>query len=138
MNEWHDVPHRLTVRGLKAPILEWKPEMTFLDRVRFSLLPLGITESTISKFTFDSINLTSVRSRETIVIHPFSLRREKSLSTDAIVGLVHALRQQMQCKVILIGSTEDRSRTSDVSARIPSILTELQHDLPALASLLSN
>lgn len=105
IENWHNKIHKVYSNVQVNKIEEWTPELNFMDRIKMVLNTIGINNEKINKYTLTDFQKVN-KKKESILIHPFSMITNKSLSNIQLLSLIDFLIDRFDSKIIIIGGKE--------------------------------
>lgn len=105
IENWFNKSQKVYSNIKDARVQQWFPELNFLERIRIVLETVGISSNNIIKFSLTQNPWKDVE-KESILIHPFSMIKNKSMSVSQLQALVNYLKEKSGCGIIITGGKE--------------------------------
>lgn len=138
IENWFDKSQKVYTNIKNEKIQQWSPELNFLERIRIVLESVGIKNNKINKFKLNRNPDKNIEIKS-ILIHPFSMIKSKSISVSQLKALVNYLKDKFDCQIIITGGKE-LSSYSELSHSISSLSVEIKanENLSNLVELICN
>jgi len=138
IENWFNISQKVYTNIKDEKIHQWFPELNFLDRIRIVLETIGINTDKITKFNLTR-NPRNYNKKESILIHPFSMIKNKSMSFSQLQALVNYLKERLGCGIMITGGIELNS-SSEIYHWLSSVSVEIRSNqqLSSLVELILN
>ena len=138
IEDWFDKSQKVYTNIKDAKIQQWFPELNFLERIKIVLETIGISNNKITKFNFARNPENDIK-KESVLIHPFSMIKNKSMSVSQLQALVNYLKEKSGCGVMITGGKELNS-SSEFYHWLSSMPVDIRgnEQLPNLVELILN
>jgi ADP-heptose:LPS heptosyltransferase len=105
-SEWYNKKHEVIVKGALSRNLVWLPGNNYLDRIKFPLSVFwDLSHNNCFQKKIMEINVSVSKYSDSILVHPFSRSKERTLNQVCLKKLVGHLEKYN--KVFVIGQTDD-------------------------------
>jgi ADP-heptose:LPS heptosyltransferase len=138
IENWFNKSQKVYTNIKDAKIQHWFPDLNFLERIRIVLKTIGINNNEISKFRLTRNPEKNIK-YESILIHPFSMIKKKSMSITQLQSLVNYLKEKLGCGIILTGGKE-LNTSSEIYYQLSSMPIDIRgnEQLSSLVELILN
>ena len=136
IENWFSISQKVYTNIRETKIQKWFPELNFLERIKIVLETIGITTNKVSKINLIQYPKIGIK-KESVLIHPFSMMKNKSLSNSQLNALIHHLKEKSDCRIIIIGGRELNcsSENYDWLSSMP-VAIRSNEKLPSLVELI--
>lgn len=135
---WHNKSQTVYVNKTSKKKFVWLSNQSFLERIALVLKSAGLDNISLIKYPIQN-NVKKVQHKEFILLHPFSMMYNKSLSLTQIQELIVFLKNKFSDSIIIIGGSElINNRQFRSYAYEQNIFLKINESIQVVTSLIHN
>jgi len=136
--KWYNKSQKVYVKGKLKQKQEWISSQSFLERIAIVFKSVGLEIMPLKDYFVKNKN-KKIISGEYILLHPFSMMNNKSLSLDQIQELIKLFKEKICDRIVVLGGSELLNRSQFYSYALEqNLILKMNKEIQTVFNLIRN